>query len=432
LPVGQTLKDSVTETINLFLNNGSDIKSIILKGGNLKIALASNFKNVVGIEVKFLSLLKSDGSVYSISRNLKNGDNIPIDQPLAGFQIKPSPVNNFQYRIIYTLTSNGDPITTDQSLSVSLNLDNPAYKSVRGKIGELPINNIAGNLDIQIFDKLIRGNVSLDSTQLSIDITNRSFGVPFSFNIDKLNANTYYDRSQVVNITGLQNPFEVKTPEEGKTLTTSKVLRKANSNITEVIQRAPYKINYNISSNNPNSNQEGYITDESELKIKLQIRIPFKGSFNEYVVSDTLDIVDPFEDREYIDSAIFKMDVVNNLPLNIKIKAYFVESFVNIGNKKQAVIIDSAIFFPNDRIVESAVINNEGIVTAPTNRFSFLGKSGKDYDKISKSKFIILLGEATTPKVNDKFIPVQVKAKNDLYVKLSVLAKMKVVLTTED
>ena len=430
-PLGQAIKDSVTESLNLDLKDGSDIKSIILKGGNINVTLASRFKNVIGVEVKFLSLFRSDGRIVSVSRNLQNGESSQISQPLAGLEIRPSPVNEFQYRIIYTLSSNGEPITPDQSLSVNLVLDKPTYKSVRGKIGNISLGNIAGNIDIQIFDKLIRGNVSLDSTSLTVDFINQSFGIPTAFNIDKLNANTFYDKDQTYDITGVKNPFVVSRPEIGKSATTTLVLNKTNSNITEVITRAPYKINYNISSNTPTTNQEDFITDDSKLTVKLLLRIPFKGSFNEYLVSDTLPILDPFEEREYIDSAIFKMDVVNNLPLNIKVKAYFVEKLVTVGSRKEAVILDSAIFFPSDKIVENAVINSEGIVISPTKRFSYLGKSGKDYDKIAKSEFIILVGEANTPKFNNKFIPVQLKANNDLYIKLSVLAKMKVVLNTE-
>lgn len=421
LPGTTFTSPEMKDSFKLEIGNGAEIRSILLKQGLLRLQVNNGYRNVgVRINLTLNSLLKNN-TPYNWTQALPFGINTK-EEPLAGYVIRPGSNNHFIFTLSYTLTSNnGSSLSVSDTLGLHFRLKDLLFSLITGKLGTLKAQKVSGEVGIDIFNKVISGDVSLDSTRLNATVVNYSVGLPISFTIDNLTAFAYQNRdSKEITLDPSLRMIAVPKPnavgDSSKKIIT---INYNNSNIGEAIAIAPNKINYLVSPSIISDNYDDYLSDKSKVKAILEIAIPFKGRVTKYVMRDTIEIKGGLDKREIIDSAVFKLKVENYLPLNVKGRADLLDSTYQI--------IGSIDFNPDDNFIMAGIFNAQGVVIAPTIKESRLSKSGKEYDELrEKLRYIIIHAEANTPKDGTIQPVVTFSADNYLIVKISVLAKAKI------
>jgi hypothetical protein len=158
-----------------------------------------------------------------------------------------------------------------------------------------------------------------------------------------------------------------------------------------------------------------FITDQSQIKVYIDVEIPLDGRIHVYALEDTMSIELP--QSEYVEKAVLKLKTTNHFPIDILIQGYFLDS--------NNVVIDSLIV-PPDYIASSGQIDNNGKVIAPSERYTEVVLTKDRYDKISKAKQLIIMGDLAT--TNNATVSVKIYSSYTLQTQLSVQADFKVKL----
>jgi hypothetical protein len=412
IPAGNSVSGQISAKENLVLSDGSQLKSILFKAGQMLINFNTSLRHTISATITIPNM-KRNGVSFSktFTSTFSNGNIISpsaVSENLAGYNLEltgdGSETNKINYTINYTITGSGQPVLSNQGMNISLTFQDMKFKNM---IGSLSTNSIIDpfdrNTDIKVFDNALAGTLFLRRSSVTITAEN-SFGIPLRLDIDKMNATNVYDGT-AINFTGItNNGFNVRDGKGsatvsaprlvdiGKISETVYLLNADNSNIGDIIKPASNELNYIIKPTLLGGNDQ-FITDESQLKIKVKVSLPIYGILENYELGDTLGI-DKFpkriEDDYTIDSVRFTFKTTNSLPFDTYSQIYFVDS--------NDVRIDSLLLVPSEFIVRP-VIDNNGKAIKATEQTTNVGIGGLRYDKISsKSKYMYIYSRLLTSK----------------------------------
>ena len=130
---------------------------------------------------------------------------------------------------------------------------------------------------------------------------------------------------------------------------------------------------------------KGFITDEGYFLANVAVEVPLNGSVNQLVVTDTLDI--DLDDFKEVQSAEFKAITSNDFPADMMVQAFFLdESGKNIDQ----------LFSGDGLKLASANIQPNGKTTPGAEKIDFITFDQPRFEKIRKSKRLVLLGSFNT------------------------------------
>lgn len=433
-PVGTELSNSFSQTENFDAGNGSNLKHIDLKDGQIALTISSIFKNRVSIELTLYSLL--DPSKKPLVRSYEMTPDKPFISDvinLQGYQIKlsdnSSETNAFKYSVNYKVTSTGQPLSGSDGLSVSINLKSLKYRLIVGDIGDIKFPSYFGDLGIKVFDQSIYGNVYFEQARLDLAFDN-SFGIPVDFTINKLRSSTSYGKT--VDITPTSPPFLISLvaptlAEAGSFKRKEVMLDRTNSRIVDAVNPAPNSLEYDFATSIVHG-ANNFVLDESRINVYGRIAIPIKGYVVDYVLSDTIPIKKlperTFTENEIsgaLDSVVFKMKVENAIPANVYTQLYFLD--------KNYQKIDSLLVRPDAILASDNVDPVSGEVISPTIRELVITYNASRYERLrAQGAYFNVTSRATTTvdKTTGKQINIKLQSNNSLHVIISVLTKGKI------
>jgi len=435
-PPGNTVSNlpSFNGTFDFVLDSVESIKKITFKDGTLKIQPKSLIKHKLSFNLTIPGLKNAFGTSFTTLVDLSyNGSTLPtmaklIEQKLSGYSMVPSGgTNTVAYSIdnlsIETVGVGGvsNPILSTDSITVDISFDDLKLKSIEGKMSPIHLTGIpSGETVINAFDNALSGNISFENPSVNFTFQN-SFGLTPSIRIDSAKMQYAYSNQfkdfNVNKTSGMEIPgvtiINPATTLGQFTATPPIVINRGTSNIIEVLKGAPNKFVYKIGSIGLSSgNNDAFISDDSQIKINTEVKIPLFGSVDSLIISDTAKHVEMIK-ADNVDYIEFRAGSENSIPTSVQLQAYFCDTTLytfDVVGKKKYVILDSLvspweaglIVAPGD--IED--MDNEGNITkTKINSFSTtIPVSKEKYRRISTANVIIIKGKLFTKDKDSKSV----------------------------
>lgn len=411
-----TLNRSVDLNFDLF-NADAELDSIWLDYGTLDMVATSTYQHGIQLTITYPTITKdgvpfSDvlnllpyGSTDGSTNNSMVGYHVDLTQTALGYNEIPVEI---QIRFVHSGGNN-----TGQ-LNLDIDLIEPDHEAMFGYFGHNTLIYKSGKIELDLFDPSDGWNLEdfwFEDPKFKV-YYNNSYGIPTNFYFDSVKAySSHFNQDYNIIDYGAGLPMDSLSPHYmnyptvfGSSIDDSLILDKNNSNIREVIQQRPAWIKFIAHAfTNPggSAGHDNFVWDDSKFRADIEVELPLWGYIDRFHGTDTIDfnMEEEFEDPGIIERLLIRINIDNGLPIFIESQAYFLN--------ENYIIIDSVIQADDIRIIESAVIDNNGQVISKTNKTIDLEITGERLEQMMETKYLLYKASAsTTNAASDEFIKI--------------------------
>ena len=275
-------------------------------------------------------------------KNRKNGDTI----------------NTIYTELTGKIDSTGELVTLNLEDSITSTLSlNIIPEYFKGFLGTDTINFGPEEETVDFFSSITSGSFTLNNSTLKLNINNyigaeveviinEITAINSENNITKtlqgkiVNSNIFIDNATESNNIIIPNNSDITIDDK-------------SSNLKELIEIMPDKFIASVTIiTNPNGNKkEGFLYYDQTVDLNITYELPLSFISDELTLSNTSEI--NFDNN--IEDGNFKLIIQNYFPIEANIKLYLID--------KGGFIFDSLL---TQETVKAGIINNNGIVTSPT------------------------------------------------------------------
>jgi hypothetical protein len=306
---------------------------------------------------------------------------------------------------------------------------------VEGYLGKQTQAPFIDTIDIDAFQNLPSGSFSFGEPKLILTCEN-SWGLSAKVAVEQARlvnpaGEVAYIQSSYLDPLNPNAGITINYPnitEVGQAKTTIFTFDKDNSNIEDIINIKPNKMIYKatvITNPDNDPNLIVFMTDTSYLKTRFDLEIPLIGTVNNQVFIDTfvinpdaitlntpgaIDSLDLGFDVGVVDSAIFKIVSLNEIPLGASINLHFLD---NAG---------LPLFSLNDELVPlvaAPAVDATGVSTEAAENIYFVTLTGADAQQIFFAQSVALEIKFTTSGNGAQ--TVKFRANDNLNLKVGVM-----------
>ncbi len=339
------LTDTVTSVpVQIFDN--IELNSISLKSGTISFNLQSGIPENIDVTITIPQLTKN-GLPFSTNLELVYLGSLPVFAMIDPISIEGyflDLVGNSVDVNYEAITNSGDHVVLDLVTGAAENWN---YDLIQGIAEQQTFSISKDSIEIDLYDSWLEGEISFEDPRIAIEIEN-SFGFPMG--VQLVNVVAITSSGNEVNLTTTNNSFEVNYPllsEVGEAKTTTFFFDKNNSNIKDILNTKPTKLYYEIEGTlNPNNtNDPGFISDQSDLSSLLSLELPIHGSASGFTIQSSAEM--DIGTLENIRNAEFKIITDNGLPIDVDLQLYFQDENENIidslFNQPQALLAAASV-----------------------------------------------------------------------------------------
>jgi hypothetical protein len=318
--------------------------------------------------------------------------------------------------IIYTITfnnSNSTSSTLNKNFDITTSFDQIAPASLFGYFGQSEFLMPSGSTELGVFNNINNGTVFFDDPKMTITLKN-TFGMPLDAHLGPLKA-VLGNGTQLALTGPMPTPLIDYPLMFGQAATTTIVYDKNNSNIQQIINSAPKSFTYGLDAgiNSPLPTYN-FMGDSSVFKADIKIEIPLKGYASGFTVQDTINF--SIGDIKELQSADFRLNVINSFPINVNTQVYFVDD--------NYMILDSLLDHSQNHLIEAATLLPDGRNTVPTKRMADETFTGARLDHLMNAKKVLIKGIIQTADAPNTMV--QIYDDYTIDFKLGVKAKLKI------
>lgn len=400
----------IVDTIDDFeVSNFERLDSIILKYAKLNVAVTSTYKHYGQIFVTFPSITLN-GTPLKITIPISKNDgtfNTVSLQELAGRYIFDltnggTDVNKLPIKIELQLQNSGNPISNGEFVSVNMEFSNINYQAAYGFLGQKSISIETDTVQLEMYNNVFEGESYFEDPKINVYIDN-SYGIPISLNLTNLGAySKIYGGDYNIVMPSEYDPLIINAPtisNVGDFAETDMFIHKDNSNIQYVMSYLPKYIFYGVDAQlNPDPNvNNNFVLDTSKFNVNLEVELPLWGHAKYFAVQDTgkFDMSQYYDNTEYIDWILFRLNVDNGFPVDMGLQAYFCDSLYQK--------LDS-LFLDETALIQSGVLNTEGRVVSKTFKTTDVIFSHERIAHLEDCKYMLFKGTVSTTDVDNQVL----------------------------
>ncbi|MDX9883659.1 MAG: hypothetical protein RBS73_16480 [Prolixibacteraceae bacterium] len=382
-------------SFNFEFEDNVKVFEAILERGFMDITSFNNSQLTGTINLSFPQI-KKNGNPVQVSVPFTGSPNtVGLSDAVINFASDiASPYNTVPYE--YSISVNEYPgyvnyYSTD-FIRMNVSLSSLDYTSIKGDFGDKNITIDEGSfkMDTEFLDK-ISGNFKLANPQLQLVLTN-GIGVPA-----EVNANFIAQNKSGQSVSLDPAPFRLATPTSlGSPAVTQTIdFNKSNSNIVNFIALPPSgNITYsgNISFNPDgaiNAANPNFFDLDASLKIDLGVDLPFELQVSNLTFEDTAKISSG--DLDMIKSAELIVNAVNEIPLDIDVQLFFIDTISGQQYSSSA----------KKKLLSAAQISDTGVITPVTSSNS-VQLSETELEGLKKANGIVFKGMISSPENGTK------------------------------
>ncbi len=403
---------NISKDLNIVLSGNQRVERVVVKQGSFNFNIGSNFKHNTTVKISYPGITKNGIPFIDSFVFIYNGStpaNITRSVDLSGYEIdftkNGSTYNVFSYEIGVDITRNpSNNVSLTDKVSIVQGINVTQYKRIEGYFGKFDIAELTQSDELGLFDKKLEGNVFVENPSLSLKLTN-SFGLPVTARVLEIYVVSGSGVKTPVIINAFKDTFALEyTSSIDQSKVTEYIIDKSNSNIDVVLNTAPQTIYYKVlfTANivdipNPNVLYDNTtVKQESTLDLPVDIKILNYAieSDGDFELGETLGDID--SNVVTINWAEVVSEIANGLPLNASVQVYIEDTVTN-------TLVDS-IFKPAYLIL-AANVNAEGEVIQPTkvNITNTINKA--QYDNLKRGNKFRLQVRLTTPESSPGNLP---------------------------
>ncbi|MEX0813467.1 MAG: hypothetical protein WD048_14710 [Chitinophagales bacterium] len=332
-----------SSNVNFAFPGGDLIHFIIVKSGTFNYRMLSNRQEDIRVTITIPKATKNGAPLRIVKDLPYTGSPIEYSgqSDLSGYLLDltgsaGNSSNTIEVKYQAELMSNGQRILLDEFEG---SFENIRYNFMEGFFGLKNFEKGMDTIVLDIFKNWISGTVFIENPMMNMLVQN-SFGMPLELHLTDFNAS---NRQVALPISGsaFNTGYDLGFPDGnsiGSAENTDIVLNSDNSNLQNVLAIAPNRLNFgfNVTANTNPFTVLGFLTDESQFTIDVDLEIPLQGRIDNLVLADTFAM--ELDNIEEIDYADFKLFTENTFPVDLQIQVYFTDD--------QDQIVDSLLSTP--------------------------------------------------------------------------------------
>jgi len=380
--------------------------------GDLNIFAGSTFASP---NLSFKSELTLPGFTKDLAplQSIATGSPSSQDLSLDGYTAVMND-NLFTATVLLTIKSLGPAVTIPPGtrFSFTLKFENIDFEYLEGFFGDQTTDLPDETLKIGAFENSFdKGEVSLTDPRISFQVVNE-YGMPMNVIFNELEARNSTGSLDITLDPSTSIPANFPTQRGDSAFTIVDV-----TNAKALLDFEPTEFYYNISARINQNLTSGFnfCENDSELKVRMKVEIPFIGHASDIVISDTVDIDISDVDASDIESATIRINASNRLPLDATLQLYLLN--------ENDILLDS-LLAPNTIVVEGAETDNEGNPIAATDFKNDIEIDQQKINTLFEAKKIIIASRLNTIGA-DSEKNVKFKSLDKLIVTLGLNLKLK-------
>lgn len=394
---GQT--PPLTYNDEVSFNTTVEIDTLILKNGNLTLTLENTFEHDLNVHLELPSFTDQNNQAIVLNYSIPASNGISatvrsqnVDLSNYTIDMMHGVQNHSTFPIDVTINFNlvaGNSSTPNDELTINAQISNLAFRNFVGYIGQSSLMDLdLDTIDINLFKNFVDGNFFLSNPFLDIDIYN-GYGIPTELEFETLKSRNPDKSPQEIPVQLPNNPIVLSSSPSYKTDSTNIQLTNANSNIDDVVSSLLKQIIYDARAEfNPNGpTTRNYLTDTSRIGLEVMLRLPFEGRASDFHLIDTIDF--SFEGVDELESGIIKLNSENGFPVDVNLQVFFANSAYEIIDS----LFDENV---NRKVIESALINNNGRVNQPTISSHEIEVNRERLKNLTNGRYAIIDAEINT------------------------------------
>lgn len=406
------------------------LNEVLIKEGELNIQIFNTIPQALNYHFK-LPGSEKNGNIFEFSGNIAPAQNnhpsySNISRDLSGYKlnmqgfgfleqatntdlnnngfIDTDTVNSIIYELSGSIDSTGNMVQISLNDSIYLNCSftgiTPDY--AQGYIGTDTINQ-TGTESFDFFSQLRSAEIKLKDANFSMIVKNQ-IGAQAAIDINLLETQNTISGNQVSLTGNSVFPFEIDKPTNPYSTDISVIpsintltLNAQNSNINELLEIIPNKIQYNIdvytnynTSPPPLGQETDFLYYGDKISIDLEAEIPLHFISNKLILSDTVEYKLKKDDLNDIETGKLIVNIFNMFPIESKLQIFTIDT---INNQ-----VDS--LFNTRQIIEPANINlNIGRVSQVTESIIYINVNEDIKNQLLSCKSLIIeAGFVTKPE----------------------------------
>ncbi len=408
LPTGSTYTMNFSNLVSYSTGNASvKIDELTLKTCDFNIAVNSTFKQSSVLTISIPSAKKAGiPFVQTVAVPASTGSNVNINQyvDLAGYVFDMTnggtTTDKFlvNYKIVATKTAALS--TVAESFQISETFSNQSFLLVKGDVGQ---QSIGANLDtvaISIFKNSVPNGGDFRINYATIDFTvDNSYGIPIRLNNIQLfpyGPGQTFPYSSVplpsaytnldINVPGVVGASAFTYPPQ--------IGGPSSTELNAIINSKPKSFIYNVASQTnptgtPSASQRNFLTDQSQFKVDMELKMPLYGGAWDFVFRDTIPFDFGEQTSDNINSLLFRVYADNGFPFDVSMNLDFVDTnYVVMQTLAQGALYAD--------IIKSAPIDGSGIVVGRTEKTNDFTMSKAQIDLLKTVKHIIVRATGST------------------------------------
>jgi hypothetical protein len=236
------------------------------------------------------------------------------------------------------------------------------------------------------------------------------------FEVETMEGKTIVLKSPLTKLPNGSNnalkPAFLTLQDLGKTKKTVYEFNTSNANINDLFNTFPSAFNFSNRAVIGDSLSEGFFTDTSSLKMKVDISVPMTGTAKGFVRENTEGV--DFSSYEKVTDVELKIITNNNMPFELNIQGYFLDKFGNM--------IDSLAQKPS-LILRGASVNANGSVARPSEETNFIKIEAERFKRLINAKKIVL--QYTFATASNGTVPVKMLRSQSVTLMIGLKGKIK-------
>ncbi|MEP2025355.1 MAG: hypothetical protein ABJH98_08690 [Reichenbachiella sp.] len=419
-PIDYKINIEETFVFSFPANNGEEIDSLFYSSGTLDFFMESSFKGDIDYTwvIEGTRIVETNEDLTQTQELVFAGGAVTdtYSRPLNGLKSKfyknALDENEFAVHVTGTISfEEGTEILPSHKMTFNLAFNDPTFSKIYGYFGNDPIELQSQSIGISAFEEFSGDGLKFEDPKILL-ITNNSFGMDFELSFDEIKA-VSSDNSVVIfseNTSPGIDGFVSSPSEEGEVKSDTVELNKQNSNINELLNSTPIKIDFDISGvPNPISStrDNNFLLSESQIEVISVIEIPLQFQMDGFAVD--FDFEMNLSDIKQAEKIIFNIVATNEIPFTGSIDLEFVDK----GGDVLYTMTDAAI-------IESPELDASGKTATPEVSTSEINLDAEAIDALLNANTIFAIANLTT-----------FESSKDRYVKLYADYKLNIELSIE-
>jgi hypothetical protein len=341
-------------------HSNAAVDSILFKSGAIHVQVENNIRHSVSLTMFLLGSKPNNAGIeyIQIPWNGQTGQgsfDIDLSGVLADMSRGPKGVNQLRIRIRATFyNTSGGRINSTDAISCSFSNSDCIWSRVHGRFNEKEILTKTDDLRLGALSAdFTANNTKFKDARIKVKSEN-TFGIPIEINLNSLGFINGDGSRTLVN--GMPKSLLVQEakyhPEKPTPAVDSVYLTAGNSNVAILVEMQPHYLFWNESVSTRSNSVKQTLWQESICRLSTSLELPLYLETKGLKLTASADLPKDWNEQvNNLEWVVFRLDILNELPLSLNFQAYFLD--------EQNNILDSLVH-PSTELIPSAISDTLG------------------------------------------------------------------------